>query len=181
MQTMEKAQSTDTPTRSADRNLWLLVAMALLAIAVVVLGSLWLAERSTVSDLNDQLAAAEVASNEAASASHPRQAEVRALYEDFITAIADPDAERIASLLAPGAVNVSAGGVRSIGAEAIGDVYQNYGPLEVVNAGELIVNGQTRYRAAMTGQVDGVDGLLVTKIVPTQDGLKFSEIVWYGG
>ncbi len=181
MQTMEKVQSTETPPRSAGRNPWMLVAMALLAIAVVALGSLWVSERSTVSDLESQLEAAETAAAEIASTSHPQQAEVRALYDDFIAAIADPNAETIASLFMSTAVNVDASGTEIRGAEAIGTAYQVIGPLEASNTDALIVNGESILRAAMRGQVEGVDGLLVTSIVPSEDGLKFSKVVWFGG
>ncbi|MDJ0663135.1 MAG: hypothetical protein QNJ75_01160 [Acidimicrobiia bacterium] len=180
MQTMEKVQSTETPPRSADRNSWLLVAVALLAIAVVALGSLWLGERSTVSDLESQLEAAETAAAEIASTSHPQQAEVRALYDDFIAAIADPDAETVASLFMPAALHVDGVGIETRGAEVIGRAYEGIGPLEAINTDAVIVVGESTLRAAMRGQVEGVDGLLVTSIVPTQDGLKFSKVIWFG-
>jgi len=48
----------------------------------------------------------------------------------------------------------------------------------VTNTDGLIVNGETILHAAIRGQAFGVDGLLVTTMVPTQDGLKFSEVIW---
>lgn len=203
MTKMDTVPRTEIAKRPVSRPPWMAAVVALLVVVSVALGAMWLAERGSVGDLESEVAAAEAAAEEgdaalatqeariselesrlaaaeAAVVSHPQQAEVQALYDAFLAAIADPDAETVASFFTDFAANTSAAGVRTRGAEEIGRGYERYGPIDVVNADGLIVNGEITLRAAMRGTAFGVDGLLVTTIVPTDDGLKFSEVTWLG-
>ena len=191
--TMTPVREAGATGQSPGRRPWVAAVIALLAVAAVGFGALWLSERSAVSDLEGDLATAEAAVAEATAAeaaavaelaafNHPEQEGVQALYEAFLAAVANPDAATIESLLTSNAVNNSAEGITTRGAEAIGAGYEAYGPIVVVDTDGLIINGTGRtLRAAMQGQAFGVDGLLVTTIKDTSDGLKFSEIIWYGG
>ena len=117
--------------------------------------------------------------------SHELHARTRTLYEDFTMALEDSQAAEISAMFAPYASHTSATGVTGRGADEIGLEWKQYGSLTVDDPGALIVNGDTGFvKAAMTGSVNGVDGLLVARVGPAPgdaNRLVFYDMIWYNG
>ncbi len=112
----------------------------------------------------------------------PMHADTRALYEDFLVAIQDPEAATISAMFAPYASHTNASGVTERGAEAIGAGWEVLGPITVDDPGALIVRSDNGFAvAAMTGSVNGVEGLLVTRVGLYGGQLVFYDMVWYDG
>lgn len=135
------------------------------------------ASSGDVATLEAQIATLEAA---AAGAMHPMQVEVQQLYDAFLVAIAEPDAETISALFTYGAVHEDAYGRTMVGAAAIGEGYEEFGPLIVTDPGTLLVHGDGPYVAAMTGTVRGNDGLLVTTLSVRNGELLISNMRWIG-
>jgi len=137
--------------------------------------------------LNAQVAEleAQVATLDAATTlSDPMQAPTQELYDEFLAAIQDPDAETISAMFAPYATHTSASGVTMRGAEEIGAGWEAYGPLDVTDTDMLFINGAEdgTWVAAMTGTVGLTDdGFLVAKVGPYEGELVFWDMLWYDG
>ena len=194
---------------SSSKTPWMVAAIIVLAVVAAVFAGLWLVERNDMSaaeaDLETTTEAlatseaevvalqSEISGLEAevtaltpeTTVSHELHAQTRALYEDFTAALEDPQAAEISAMFAPYASHTSAMGLTTFGAEEIGLGWEQYGSLTVDDPGALIVNGDTGYvKAAMTGAVNGVDGLLVARVGPAPgdaNRLVFYDMVWYNG
>lgn len=116
---------------------------------------------------------------------HELHAATRALYEDFVVAIQDPNAEEISAMFSSYAQHTNAYGTTVYGADQIGEGWVENGPVTVTEPGALIVSGGGDFAvAAMTGKLGGISGLLVTRVGPAPgggDGLVFYDMVWYSG
>ena len=194
---------------SSSKTPWMVAAIIVLAVVAAVFAGLWLVERNDMSaaeaDLETTTEAlatseaevvalqSEISGLEAevtaltpeTTVSHELHAQTRALYEDFTAALEDPQAAEISAMFAPYASHTSATGVTTLGADEIGLEWEQYGSLTVDDPGALIVNGDTGYvKAAMTGAVGGVDGLLIARVGPAPgdaNRLVFYDMVWYNG